>query len=138
MAMQAAKAVSKVFRQSHDEPFRWGTADCLMFAADVAAAITGTDPVARLRGRYTTAIGAQRILRREGWGDVAGLAAALWTEVPVAHAQIGDWAIVDGADGKPALGVVAGDRVIARGPDGLGSAPLSTARRMFRVAGGRP
>lgn len=133
MSMHAAKAVSKVFRTAHDEPFRWGTADCLCFAADVAAAITGTDPVAHLRGRYTTATGAQRILRREGWGDVAGLAATLWAEVPVAAATTGDWAVVTAADGTAALGVVSGDRIIARGPDGLGSMPLTAASRAFRV-----
>ncbi|MFN6976942.1 MAG: DUF6950 family protein [Gemmobacter sp.] len=49
-----------------DGPFVWGQADCCTAACDVFAALTGTDPMAPLRGRYSTERGALRIIRRAG------------------------------------------------------------------------
>src|SRR5690606_16299333 len=54
-------------------PFEWGKFDCCLFAADVIRALTGLDPAADLRGRYRTALGAKRIVNREG-GSLAALA----------------------------------------------------------------
>jgi hypothetical protein len=47
-------------------PFSWGERDCLLFLADWVRVRHGVDPAAHLRGRYHTALGCRRILRREG------------------------------------------------------------------------
>jgi len=61
-----------------DRPWSWGEADCCTAACDVFLGLHGVDPMASLRGRYRSRIGAGRIIRRAG-GFVAmaeGLAQA--------------------------------------------------------------
>lgn len=55
-------------------PFGWGVNDCCLFACDGALAITGTDFAADYRGRYKTALGAKRLLMRNGAKTVSDLA----------------------------------------------------------------
>lgn len=47
-------------------PFVWGHADCCTSACDVFAKLHGIDPMAPLRGRYSTARGAYRLITRAG------------------------------------------------------------------------
>lgn len=58
-----------------DRPFAWATWDCAEFALAVVRALTGKDAGAAWahRGRYSTALGAQRILARDGHADVTEL-----------------------------------------------------------------
>jgi len=53
------------------EPFRWGTNDCLLWAADCVETVTGRDLAAEFRATYNTALGAKRILN--SYGGVTGL-----------------------------------------------------------------
>ena len=46
--------------------FRDGEWDCQLFPAAWVLRITGLDPASEWRGRYSTALGRERILRREG------------------------------------------------------------------------
>lgn len=47
-------------------PFAWGRFDCALFAGAWAEALTGVDAGAPWRGRYSTALGCARLLKREG------------------------------------------------------------------------
>ena len=63
--------------EAFDGPFVWGRSDCCTAACDAFAALHGVDPMASLRGRYSTRIGAALIIHRAG-GFIAlaeGLAA---------------------------------------------------------------
>lgn len=55
------------------EPFQWGKNDCCLFAADAILAMGGNDVAKDVRGRYTTAIGARRIMRNLGAANVVEL-----------------------------------------------------------------
>jgi len=62
-------------------PFAWGSADCCTFAADWVTARTGRDPMAQLRGRYRSRLGAARLIRRGGglvrlWVEALGFGEA--------------------------------------------------------------
>lgn len=46
--------------------FVWGEIDCSLFMADWCRKMRGVDPAASLRGRYRTALGAMRHVRRLG------------------------------------------------------------------------
>lgn len=46
--------------------FAWGACDCALVMADWCRVRRGVDPAARLRGRYRTALGALRTVRRRG------------------------------------------------------------------------
>jgi len=46
--------------------FQWGAHDCMLFAADWAARLTGADPAAAWRGSYASADEAAALLERHG------------------------------------------------------------------------
>jgi hypothetical protein len=57
-------------------PFKFGDHDCCLFIADVVLVLTGHDFGAGFRGKYRTAAGAMKALRR-AVGDSASTPAAL-------------------------------------------------------------
>src|SRR3990170_2470650 len=99
-------------------PWRWGDHDCVLFAADLVLAMTGIDPMRGLRGRYNTAIGAARIIRRTGGGDLEGAVASIlgglgYPTIAVTEAQRGDAILFTGvvlpdATLVPAVGICVG------------------------------
>lgn len=58
-----------------DGPFVWGLSDCCTCACDAFAARHGIDPMAPLRGRYSTAREALALIT--AWGGWQGMFAAL-------------------------------------------------------------
>ncbi len=61
--------------------FDWGVRDCWLLPADWVLARTGRDPASAWRGRYRTALGAARIIRRMGGPEAfagGSLAACGW------------------------------------------------------------
>lgn len=115
--------------------FAWGDFDCCQFAGLAVEAQTGSNPIADARGRYGTAVGAQRVLRnsfggslRSGWTQVLG------EPIPPALAQRGDVVLVE-VDGVEAIGVVdlTGERVAVLTLDGLEYVTLSAALAAWRV-----
>jgi hypothetical protein len=117
------------------KPFRPGEHDCALFAAGAIATMTGTDPAAKYRGRYTTVPGGLRILRRDGFADHVALVTGLLEEIPPLMAQVGDLAVVPTPEG-PALGVVAGAEVLVLRPEGQGAVSLMAVERAFKLPSG--
>ena len=73
--------------------FVWGVYDCPTFAFDVRMILTGGEDVATLwRGRYTTALGDARVMRRLGWASLEEMGHALLGELrpTVLLAQLSD------------------------------------------------
>jgi hypothetical protein len=132
-----AERLHSAFAARCGRPFVWGENDCALFACGLVEATTGVDYAAALRGRYRTAAGAARALRRFAG---AGLEAAVekitrdngLEEVSPLMAQRGDFVLVDETAG-PALGVCLGSHIIAAGPAGAVLRPLDAARRAWRT-----
>ena len=115
-------------------PFAWGSQDCALFAADCADACTGVDPAADLRGTYSDALGAARVLAE--LGGLSGIAAArLGPEVSLLLAQPGDIGLLMN-DGRECFAVCTGAMWIAPGTDGLVAVPLPRIMRAWRVSKG--
>jgi len=55
------------------KPFQWGENDCCLFAANAIIAMGGDDVASDVRGRYKTATGAARVLKRLGVRDMVEL-----------------------------------------------------------------
>ena len=53
----------------------WGTVDCCTSSSDVFRCFTGIDPMKQLRGKYSTAIGAYKIIGE--WGGFLNMAEQL-------------------------------------------------------------
>lgn len=114
-------------------PFRWGSNDCALLAADAVVASTGFDLAGHLRGQYHTEQEAQQILEDEG--GLQQLAATMLGEpMPrISLAQRGDIVLAD-QEGQLTLGVVAGQGLYAApGPRGLIYRPLAECRCAWRV-----
>jgi len=113
-------------------PFAHGTHDCALFVAGAVEAMTGSDPGARYRGRYTTLKGGLKLVGRDGLADHVAVFARVFAEVPPALAAAGDIAVI-GEVGTPALGIFGGEAIFVLRAGGLGLMPRAAATRALQV-----
>jgi hypothetical protein len=125
-----------------DQPFAWGQSDCITLVADAAAAMTGVDPLAALRGRYDSADGARALIRELGHRTLGGCLSATFSRIVPSFARRGDAGVVATlVDGKSALAavVVMGDMLCGKSLDAAAGAmgmiflPRSRLLRAYRV-----
>lgn len=123
--------LSHLISDSDHRSFTWGAHDCCLFAADAVMELTGVDFGAELRGTYSTALEAARILKKRG--GVCGIAsAALGAEIPPMMAQRGDIIMYRSANGE-ALGVCIGAQFVAAGTHALLRGGMDEALAAWRV-----
>lgn len=141
MALQRLPNWRKRFETFIDQvkatPFAWGEFDCgPAFAGRLVEALTGADLAAPYRGRYKTAAGALRVIRNEGFADLAELVDALLPahEHP-SRMRLGDIVAVpvESAFGV-ALGICnGGGTIFVLREDGIGVLDQADAIRAWRV-----
>ncbi len=120
-------------RRAADLPFAWGSHDCCLWAADVVHGMTGVDYAAGFRGRYRTALGAARQIKKHGAADLAELLTGIMgNPVPVLSAKRGDLCLVETPLG-PAAGICVGSRVAVPGETQLVYIGLLEALTAWRV-----
>ena len=116
--------------------FVWGQIDCCTFAAGAVEAVTGVDPIPEFRGRYTTARGSVRALRKWGSGTLEATIAAKFEDRPLAFAHRGDLVMIDGLLGV-SIGVAVGADALFVGDEdgapGLVRFPRAAWRRCWKV-----
>ncbi len=93
------KDLASLLRERQNTPFEWGENDCCLFVSDCILAMTGKDVAAEYRGRYTTEIGAKRVLNRLH-GSIENVLDEKFERVPASHAQRGDLIMFDSELGK--------------------------------------
>jgi len=135
-------ALARVIEHHAQTPFAWGQCDCLTMIGDAVVAVTGADPMAVYRGRYTSGGGAARVLKKAGFDDVGAALASQFEEVAPAMARRGDAGIVETTvRGKsvPAAVVIIGAEVAGKsspgkaGGTGLSIVSRDRLVRAFRV-----
>lgn len=94
-------------------PFGWGAHDCCTFTGGGVEAMTGEDPMPEFRGRYSTAIGSARALRRYGAGTLDATLDTKFRRIGAALAHRGDIVMSGGL-----LGFNWGSFLIAVGSEG--------------------
>lgn len=115
-----------------NDPFAWGTRDCVALANDWIEECTGTRP---LNAVHKTQKEAEALIKSLG-----GLESAISQylgdprEFPLS-AQRGDVCLFDG-DMGPAMGVVIGAEFAAQGKNGLLSFPITMMRVSWAVGRG--
>lgn len=125
--------LAEAVEAARDRPFRWGRHDCAIWAFDLRRALAGGHDVAALwRGRYTTARGAVRVMRRLGWSSLeAAGRELLGAPLPsVQHAQRGDLVLADTGLG---FGICLGARAAGIAPSGLILVPITACALAWRV-----
>ena len=115
------------------EPFRPGRHDCIILAAGGRQALTGVDLMENWRGRYRSVEDGLELARQQGCENPFEWVVQGLEEVPAAFAQVGDIALLDGTNGMPGLGIVAGEHVYTVGLRRLEIAQLTDVRRAWRL-----
>ena len=113
--------------------FQWGQHDCAIWAFDLRRDLTGGDDTAQSwRGRYRTARGAVRVMRRLGWSSLEAAGRDLLGEpLPSVHlAQRGDLVLAKSGLG---FGVCLGARTAGIAPSGLALVPLAVCALAWRT-----
>lgn len=118
-------------------PFEWGAHDCCLFAADCIQAMTDVDVAADFRGKYATAKGAAKAMKKFAGGGVLAVAEKIAAAHGLAHiapaaARRGDVVALDTEQG-PALGVCLGALIAAPIAAGLVFLPFTAAQAAWRI-----
>lgn len=128
--------------QVERDGFDYGPADCgPNWAGRAVEAVLGIDPAAPYRGRYTTELGALRLMRRAGHQNLGDMVGALLleatgteTEIHPSQARLGDLMAVPDAGGFGcSLGICNGERILVRRRDGKGTLDRLAAVRAWRL-----
>jgi hypothetical protein len=107
-----------------------------MFQANVHLAATGSDPVARWRGRYKTAKGMRRVMGPAGLlGCVRQVARARrWKRIPGSRALIGDIGLAECPTGVAVVRKLHRNAWIGRNDMGWSLLPTDAVRVAWSVA----
>jgi hypothetical protein len=73
-----------------DSEFAWGKHDCALHSANAVLAVTGDDIATKFRGKYSTARGSLRALKRYGAGTLKSTIDDALPIITPAFAQRGD------------------------------------------------
>lgn len=115
------------------KPFVWGVHDCPTFAFEVRMILTGGEDIAALwRGRYTTALGGARVMRRLGWASLEEMGCALLGEPRPAVLLAGRGDIVL-ADSGLGFGICTGASTVGMAPAGLVTVPLTSCQLAWPI-----
>jgi hypothetical protein len=110
--------------------FAWGSQDCALCACDVVQAVAGYDPALGLRGTYSDALGAARVIAAGG-GLGAIATERLGPEISPALAQPADVGLVVN-DGRECLATWSGSNWLAPGAEGIEALSPDAAVRAWR------
>lgn len=135
----AAEALARLLAERERAPFKWGTVDCVLWAADAVYAQVGVDPAADFRGRYSSGLQAQRVIAAAG-GSLHAIASAALGD-PLRSPMLacaGDVGLVMGpvvgeAGHRAALAVCLGLWWALPAAQGLALQPLESATAAWRV-----
>lgn len=125
--------LNHMVNNNKERPFKWGSWDCCLFAAEAVKAMTGEDLASDLRGRYRTELGALRAIKKVGCNSIEELLdSRLNTETPRLLACRGDVALVD-RPGGDAAGIIYGAGILVVTREGMQQIPLSLAKKVWSV-----
>lgn len=93
------KRLHETIQAASERPFSWGEFDCCLFVSDCAMAICGIDPSQDYRGRYTTAVGAKRVVA-SSHGSLEAVLDTYFNRVDPKYAQRGDIVSFENDSGK--------------------------------------
>lgn len=114
-------------------PAQLGVSDCYIICADAVVACTGKEPFEGVRGKYKTAQGAARLLRKRGFETVENAWGSLFNPIAPSLAQRGDL-LVFNIDGEVlAAPLLAQGGVVKTGDGSLSFVPVSQAITAFKV-----
>ena len=125
-----------VISAARNQPFAWGTHDCVTFAAACIRAMTGVDPLAGLPVWANRRQAAQALGTAAGGGLQAAVTRAMaplgWPSIHPVWAGRGDLVIALECKGRFAA-ICTGRHLAAPGPAGLAIVPIGHVSAAWRV-----
>lgn len=119
--------------RARQHPFEYGEQDCALFVAQAIEVMTGVDLFSDLKGEYASLEEGIEKLKVSGFTDHIDMVSKIFDEHRnKANTQMGDIAIIDTPQGQ-ALGIVGGAEIFVMREKGLGTMPLMSATRTFKV-----
>jgi hypothetical protein len=119
------------------KPFEWGVSDCLILPADLCEAMCGRQPFPPKLRRYTTALGAAKLMAKLGFETVEDALANFFPPVSRLSVRRGDCGVYEQqVDGKPVLSamIVLGDHsAVGKGENGIVRVDVSRLRSTFAI-----
>ena len=110
--------INNYINENRNRKFEWGVFDCCTMVCDIAVLQGGDDIAKDVRGTYTTAIGAKRVLKKH-FGSMEE-AFDKFDSIDVRFIQPGDLVMLDG-DEEPLMGFFYGEGYYIVGvEEGLG------------------
>ncbi len=114
--------------------FEWGKSDCCMFACDALVAITSVDIARDYRGKYKTAIAADKILKEGLNNIVTGTMHDLGSEeINKNFGQRGDLVLINTPNGDALAIINLRGTVTGQGELGLIDYPLDSVIKAWRI-----
>jgi hypothetical protein len=120
--------LAAVIKAAYGRPFAWGQWDCVQFAAECIYAVTGVDPIPRVRGQYDSEFSAGRQILRFGADLAATCDAKFGERIATAYARRGDLVMHLGN-----LGVVVDHEAMFATPAGLARVAVDQCAFVWRV-----
>lgn len=124
--------LAKAISANQNTPFVWGKKDCCLTVADIVEEFTGEDLASEFRGKYSTAIGASKALKKYGNGSLPETLDAKFNKIEPEELCRGDLALVQTSAGE-SLGIVFSQTVWAMSLDGLTDVPMSQVTQCWRI-----
>lgn len=87
-----------------DEPFQWGTCDCVLFTMNWCEIISGKNPAEGAHGKYDSELSAYKYLKKAYGNNPAEYVDKYFQRVENSFAQVGDICLCD-LDGKDTFGI---------------------------------
>lgn len=126
------------FNNAREQEFKWGTFDCALAVCDGVKAITGVDPGADYRGKYSSEAEAFEIIGTDLGKFTAGICDSLGIPEHTRHAfgRRGDVALVDNGNPTHALGTIdlTGRFAWCASGPGFIRVPMNRWLRAWRIA----
>lgn len=113
-------------------PGQWGTSDCLITVADAIRAVLGVDLAQTIRGKYTTEIGAAKLLKRRKYQTVEDALADRFPIIGRLSALRGDVGVYE-RQGVLCAGYVTEYGFAVKAEHGLEFVPQTDIKTAFRV-----
>lgn len=112
----------------------WGTTDCLLSVGEAMEAVTGTNPLQKFVGKYTTEQGAAKMMRRNKCKNVEDVFEKYLglTSVGRLSARRGDVGVME-INGDLAAGYFTNHGFAVKQESGLGFFPVTDVKTAFRV-----
>lgn len=126
------RLITDEIKKLQNTPFVWGKKDCCLAVGDIIEAYTGEDLAAEFRGKYTTASGSVRALKRYGQGTIRATMDAKLPSILIEEAGRGDIGLVKTEAGE-SLAMIFSQQAWAMAEHGIEALPMTDLVCAWRI-----